>query len=387
MKTKVNTKELKAALELHARVVNGKQNYMLAGVRLKASKGKLEIYSTDLEVNLKSVIGGEVEKNGEAVIPYKVLRDVVKLVDTDQVDIELVEDKCRVDVVKVNTMPLEEYPLFPELSDRTIGIKHFNFDSLMDPINKIKGFVSTDESRIMITGILFDTPNNCLVATDSYRLGKAKVYLGKDMGQFVVPVKLFDIVNKIKPKPKHIDLMVDGETKDLKDNEGNIIEKDKLIANICLVSAGNHTITTRILSGKYPDYIQIINYDTGVYPKVYRIEVKDMVKKLDKAIKFGKDFGNEMPLQLKFDTTQANLYIDIKELGILEDSIDIKTVKNEQTPDLEGNIDIAFNPSFLKEGILIFGNKVNLYFRDNLRPVLICNDSELQYALMPVRIS
>jgi len=50
----------------------------LSGVQLAAAAGALELRATDLEVGLRVPVAAEVERDGEAVLPARLLLDVVR---------------------------------------------------------------------------------------------------------------------------------------------------------------------------------------------------------------------------------------------------------------------------------------------------------------------
>ncbi len=420
MKVKVNTKELKNVLAIHKKILTGKiNNFILTGVYFEANKCSLTVSSTDLERSLKSIIESEVISEGKCVVPFKIIDNIVNCCNDEYITLELnTELELIADKVKANTFSLDEYPAFPPLNP--VNTLKLNYDDFIDSLNLIINSASKDESRVILTGILFDTVNNCICTTDSYRLSIADFYFNKDCGKFVIPGNLYPIFKElIKSKVKSFTIGV---------------EENQIAFKI-----GNHVIVSRLLSGNYPEYEKLMPTDFNYQ---YEIESKDLNKVLDKCNKLFK--SEAVPIKITFNTVKADTEMNVREIGNYQDNIPVKTIAKEKpyfkVISSTGNIDsrkfntiqeaeefvlnisdsllpsnyddaftqeqydniedydvsivkiipdeitIAFNPEYLKDGIKYFDNPI-INIVEPLKPALITQeDSKLKYLLMPIRV-
>ena len=443
MQCKVNTKDLKDVLALHKKIVTKKQSYnytfILTGVKLKTDNDSLEVITTNLEQSLKTKIESEIVADGEVLLPFTVFENTVKACDTETIEIETIEEiktrtkivtikesyqdpktnewispvteekdveytevKCKVDKMLINAMDLEEYPKFPELKDGKV-IENLPFEELITSISKIIKTVSTDESRVILTGIYFDTANNQLVGTDSYILGVKKYQFHTDIGQFNLPGKCFPILKDIlkQYKVEKFDLAV--------------TESDTHF------TIGKHIFVSRNLTGKYPDYQQLIPAD---FDMQVNLNCKNLIKVLDKSSKIIKDTtpqGSVIPVKFLFGKNHLEIVKTDREIGTYKDNMAIETIKGKLIYEIQkdgkpiikaksiiqaqnyitehfddpenyniiekpGELLMAFNPHFLKKALENF-ETVNLFFKDELRPIAVKNDDSLLYVVMPIRIT
>src|SRR5438552_5022632 len=68
----------------------------LSGVLLRAEGGSLELQATDMEIGIRVKAAAEIERDGVAVLPGRLLLDVVRSLPND--DLALTYDSSRQDV-------------------------------------------------------------------------------------------------------------------------------------------------------------------------------------------------------------------------------------------------------------------------------------------------
>ena len=362
MKLTVNTKELKKALELHKKI-KSKATPILNGIRLKeqSDNSTLELYNTDLEFSLKSTIEAVVDTPGEALIPLKNLENIVKNTDAKEISLELLDDKVKLGAVSLNTLSLEEFPIYPEVTGKSTIV---DSELFFNALTKLYDCVSRDETRNpILAGYCLNTKDNEIVATDSYRLGVAKFAFPDTIemetgGNLIIPLKVYDILKKV---PREV----------------MTITTDK---EAIAFKVGNIELITRLLSGKFPSYQQLIPENQDIN---FEFEPEDLIKQLVKVEKvlFLNEYG--MTVKLTFETNSIKVSAEVKEIGSYEDQI--VAVGTVETP--EKSVQIAFNPSFMVQILKQFEGRVNLGITDELRPVIIKQTEELKFLLMPIRIS
>jgi DNA polymerase-3 subunit beta len=92
----------------------------LSGVQVAASGAGCELRATDMDVGLRVPIEAEVIRDGVVVLPARLLLDVVRLLPTPQISLELRAQEQDVELVSGNatfhirTLRAEDFPPFPE---------------------------------------------------------------------------------------------------------------------------------------------------------------------------------------------------------------------------------------------------------------------------------
>ncbi|GAH86250.1 unnamed protein product, partial [marine sediment metagenome] len=185
----------------------------------------------------------------------------------------------------------------------------------------------------------------------------SKFYFNRDIGNFVMPGICIDILKNIKEKK--FEMLVD---------ESNIY-----------FYIGNHTLVTRVLTGRFPEYKELMP-DSGDY--IYKFKTADMINTVTQANNMININNENIPVKLKFNTVEVDITMKNKEVGEFLDEVKIVTLKSKDKKELA----FAFNPDFLNEGLANF-DEVHMYVSDPLRPVIFKNDEELKYLLMPIRVN
>jgi len=446
MEFKIKTKNLKAVLPAVKKALAKKvPSFVLAGVLITATKNEVELETTDLETTLKVRLQAETVEEGSVLIPFKTLEKLgavckeetleFKTTETEKerttsewrpkedgeegeseyVDIKekYIETKLKVYKLELLTMDKNEFPKNPDLTGEGIG--NLNFNPFMANLKKVSEFASTDESRVILTGILLN--HNELVATDSYRLAVAT--LDFDLGKSVVIPK--NAVEVLKP----IEKVVRPEAK------FGVITEEQGISFEIASEKYSFTVITRALSGKFPEYKQLMPTGEGADWQ-YKVNSKELITVIDEADKLLEmTKGYQIPIRTHFSEGRIEVSAIVKEVGAYESTINainqkesihylifngenikVHSVNNRADAELwirnatppEGadtdkeeikvhytiqestELVTAFNPYFLKTCLKNFSEPVlNLY--DPLKPMLITEDgNSMRVIIMPIRV-
>src|SRR5437870_10720141 len=146
---------------------------VLAGIRLVAGGGELELAATDMELSLRTAVPATVTSEGSVVVPGKLLSDLARLLPPGEVALEVQEASLNVTsgsyASRLHTYAAEDFPRLPpsDLSLTTLAAA-----PLLETIDRVSRSASRDESRPVLTGILvrFEGSALTMAATDSYRL-------------------------------------------------------------------------------------------------------------------------------------------------------------------------------------------------------------------------
>src|ERR671932_872336 len=177
MKFAIDRGRLLAALGIAVRGASTRSAIQtLAGVMVRAEEGSVELQATDMELGVRVRVAVDPERDGSAVVPGRLLLDVVRSLPKDDLSIEYRSSESDVEVVSgpsrfhLRTLPSDEFPRLPEIGDATV--MKLPAPAFVSTINRVARAASRDETRPHLTGVLVSASERELrmVATDSYRL-------------------------------------------------------------------------------------------------------------------------------------------------------------------------------------------------------------------------
>lgn len=370
MKIQTTRDELLNKLLFISRAMSPKiTNFVLNGVMLETEGSSMSIYGTDLETSVKSSTPVKVIEKGRVVVPLKILINVLKSFNESKIELELLSSSNELKVVcqnanfKLNTFSLEEYPQFPGMKKHN-SFK-INIENLKHLISKVQKSSSTDESRVILTGILLDLQEDLikLIATDSYRLVviEDKIKYKNNPIKVVVPTRVLDTISKSDFTSGEIEINIEeNQISFLVYSEGEL----------------NTTIISRLLTGKFPDYEKLIPSDFKHSILVGKDTILEVIRRISSISQ------DNIPVKLDIDKGKITVSMNIREVGSSSEDFEVSYG--------EEKLQLAFNPIFLLEGLSIMDEeKVILNIVEPLKPVLIKpeKDESLIYLLMPIRIS
>jgi DNA polymerase-3 subunit beta len=383
MKFEIARSELLNKLNFASRVITSKSLISaLSGILIEADD-KLYIYSTDLETSIKSSLNAKVIEKGRAVVPARVFINVLKSFPESKVSVELnlntnqLKVQCEKSIFNLNTFAIDEYPQFPQIKEKIKFL--IDFGTFKKLVNKSIKAASTEESRTILTGALIEVEKNPLneeanetspdlsyikmVGTDSYRLAyvEEKINYSGEPIRVVVPNKVLDNITKSDYTGKLIDINIE-------ENQISFLMQDDENTSTMIIS--------RLLTGKFPEYKQLI-------PKDFKHNIiLDKEKFLEVIKRISSISQDNIPIKLEIKNEKMIVSMNIKEIGSSSEELTI--------PYIDEEIEIAFNPNFLTDGISMIDEEKFLFsIEEPLKPILIkyTDSNSLIYLLMPIRIS
>ena len=262
-----------------------------------------------------------VYEQGAITIPAKRFSDIVRELPNgevvivarknNQIDIEGLN--CR---FKLNGLPKEEFPKFPEFKDKeSILIKQAD---LKEMIRLTNFAVSYEESRYVLNGILLEVTGDIvrMVATDGRRLAKMEKKLvqasTKDF-HIIVPIKAINEISRNLKDDGKVSLIQGG--------------------NQVLFNIDGILIATRVIEGEFPNYKQVI-------PKEIPQKVKIKTALLLAAIRRANLLSTPDFQAVKFELFKNKLVISksTPDIGEHREEIDIEYGHQE--------LMAGFNPQF-----------------------------------------
>lgn len=331
MKFTVLQTDLKDSLSLTSHFITNKaQLPILGNVYLKAYKSRLTLAATNLETSVSTSIGAKIQEEGEITINGKVLFDIVSNLRSGSVDITVIGEEINIKSSNFKSTLMgilaTDFPQVPDKVPSDNQIK-LNKKEIISALNKTVFAVSNDETRPVLTGILFKFSEKELelVATDGFRLSKVDLKFNQkvDFENFIVPRNAITELTKL----------TQGD---------EILLSYSKSDNLVIFGVGDVVLSSRVIEGSFPDFEKII-------PKSSSFRLAMDKEDLDQATKlsgvFAREAGNVVKLNIKKDT--LIVLAESSNSGSQETEVEAKIETDEKIP--EEGITISYNFRFIEE--------------------------------------
>lgn len=365
MKISIARSDLLDALTVVSKGMSARSTLpILSGVYMEAVGGNLVLQSTDLEVSVRHSTPALVEQEGTTVVPGKLLSDIVRALPeaavTLEIDKDVVSVRCQHAAFTVKTLNPADFPRFPELSvEKSVSLPAGVLSSM---VRKVAKAVSRDETRAVLTGVLFviEGPTIRLVATDSYRLAMVDKLLDEPVGEdieAVVPGRALDEATKLAAGTDSVRMGVSQ--------------------NQVVFEFGETTFVTRRVEGSFPNYRALIPKETETTIEVVTEEMTAAAKRVSLLAM------HNTPLRIAVlaDDQTVSLSATTQDVGDASEDLMVKVDGRD--------VEIAFNHAFLMDGLAsIPTDTFSMEIQSALKPGLLksSGDEEFLYLLMPVRL-
>jgi DNA polymerase III subunit beta len=346
----------------------------LSGVRLEVTGDRLRLSSTDLEISSELTIPVQAEADGVALVPGRLLGDVVRSLPPAAVSAEASADRlhltCGRATFDLRLMPAEDFPALPEPgADAAVAV--MKAEEFARTVAQVARAASADDARPVLTGVTLEATGSGLTAaaTDSYRLAVRTVPW--DQGA------------------EHTALVPRRALEEARRSAETLGAEVRLVLEAGQVTFdfGDRRLTTRLIEGRFPDFRQLIPGGFERRLDVDRAELMEVVKRVSVV---GEANTTSTPVTLHLTADTVRVTAGSGEVGQAEESL---------PGNLEGEaLQIAFNPRYLTDGLDAAGTeRVVLEFRDELKPAVLrpvtgddgsgaAVTADFLYLLMPVRV-
>jgi DNA polymerase-3 subunit beta len=339
----------------------------LSGVLLLADKDGLELQATDMELGIRVTLDAAVEREGAAVLPGRLLLDVVRALPQSELSLEYRSTEQDVELVggasrfHLRTLPREDFPNLPA-ADGATTIR-MPTDAFVETVGRVARSASRDETRPHLTGVLVSAAERQLrmVATDSYRLSVKETPLDEPLDGSLeanVPARTLQELSRIAAgaAADHIEIAA--------------------LENQVVFRVGNATLSSRLVEGRFPNYQQLLPESYEHELRIARAELQEVVQRISLLAQ------KNAPLRLRFSDGELEVSAQTPDLGDANERLPVP-FKGEQ-------FEIGFNPEFLRDGLdSAESEELVLKLISPLRPGLIQsgNDGGFLYLIMPIRLN
>ncbi len=353
---------LDAVLKLQ-RVVGAKTSMpILEGILLSAEQGKLNLISYNLEMGMKKTLYCNCSKEGDIVIPARLLSEILRKMDGIQVEFETDEKlnchiKCGEATFDIMGMAATDFPEMPSVIENdTLKI---DAKIMSEMIKRTIFAAATNEGvKPILTGINFSVTDSVLqlVGIDGYRLAirKEKVNDIKDI-EFTVSNKAVAEVLKL----------IDEESEIVEINVGK-----RLIS----FTVEGYTFISRLIEGEFVNYRKTLPEG---YTQRVTMNTRELIQIIERvSLLISESFST--PIRCYFNELNV-VFTCATTMGRATETFQTK---------LEGEkFEIGINSRYLLDALrVIETEQIQILFNGTKAGILILppDGEDFQYMIMPM---
>lgn len=348
---------------------------VLAGVLVEAhAEGSLTLSAFDYEVSAKVTVAADVAEAGSVLVLGRLLADISRNLPNLPVDISAdgskVQVTCGSSRFSLLQMPVESYPTLPATPASSGSIAG---DVFTQAVAQVSIAADKGDTLPILTGVRVEIDGDkvTLLATDRYRLAMREFTwnpVSTDASHVaLIPARTLSETAKALGAAASVDVAF-----------GQAGAGDGLVG----FDAGQRHSTTRLLDGEYPKVTSIFPTSVDTEAVVETAALVEAVKRVSLVAE------RNTPVRLRFSDGQVAIEAGTGEDAQASEAVECSLVGPE--------IEIAFNPQFLLDGLHALGMPfARLSFTQSSRPAVIAGQAEAdgegegayRYVLMPVRFA
>tara|TARA_B100002051_G_scaffold276694_1_gene326978 strand:+ start:22576 stop:23574 length:999 start_codon:yes stop_codon:yes gene_type:complete len=330
-------------------------------VLLEAKEGEVKLQATNLEISIEIPIKGKVEEDGVVAVPAQTFLQSIQFITQPEITLRTEDQVLQLETnnsnTSIKTFTTEEFPNLNQISGEeskiqaksfSYGIKSVAFAASQTSIKPELGSVYIQQKK---------EHSLTFVATDSFRLMEKTVsQKGLTLSQSIMV-----------PQKNALEL---AKVCDAVESDPTFIVND----NQCALKFDSGVyIASRLVTGNFPDYTQII-------PKEYCTHVTVLKEDLARSFKKTNIFLNKFR-QVSLMVTDTNLTISSQnnEVGHTTDTIKAQVEGDELT--------LSFNQQYIMDPLShLTEDSIVLSFAGVGRAMVMkgVNDKNIRYLVMPM---
>jgi DNA polymerase-3 subunit beta len=346
---------------------------VLAGMLIEAGE-TLKLSSFDYEVSAQMTMDIDADEAGTALVSGRLLAEISRSLPAHPVEITTdgakVTLKCGTAKFTLLTMPVEDYPSLPAMPPAAGMV---GSDEFAAAVSQVAIAAGRDDTLPMLTGVRLEIEGETvtLASTDRYRLAVRQLKWKPEQPDFsavaLVPAKTLSDTAKSLTSGAEVSIALAS---------GGSGSGEGMIG----FDGGGRRTTTRLLDAEFVKYQSLWPKETSAIAEVETGPFAEAVKRV------GLVAEKNTPVRLSFRQGEVVL-----EAGSGDDAQAVEVLGAS----LEGqDIDVAFNPHFLLDGLSAIGSDVaRLAMTTSTKPAVMTGkpandtDPDYRYLIMPIRLS
>ena len=344
----------------------------LLGIVIEAVNNEVYLSASDLETASKAHFKADIQENGKVLVPGKLLTEISRALPNKPVTFTLDGSRASVTTGSAKftlpTLSVTEYPNLPELPETT-GVAQS--DVFANAVAQVAIAAGRDDSLPTLTGVHIEINEELitLAATDRYRLAVREIQWEPTTPNLTTTALL-----RARTIAEAAKSLTNSKSVALSFTQN--INNDRLVG----FASDGKTMTSRLLDGTFPPYKHLLPQDVTTTALVEVSSFLDSVRRValvtDKTV----------PLRLDFNNNTLALEAGAGEEAQAREELEILLTGEP--------ISIAFNPTFLADGLTAIGTKfVQISFTGANKPAILMGKNDkngklidnYKYLLMPMR--
>ena len=344
---------------------------ILNNILIRTEEGRIKIVATDKELGLISRYDAEIREPGEITVSAKKLFEMVRETQGEDINLVTTENhqvtmKSQKVLYKIHGLPADDFPNVLESED--IALFSVQGAVLYDLIRRSSFAVSTDELRVNLNGVFFETevsvngPRLKMSATDGHRLAMAYSQPGEHGGLVlekgvIIPRKgLLEIRKLMEDETGEVSIGVD---------HGMFFVKTK-----------DTTLKVSLIDAEYPDYRRVVPVEKGTLLRFNKNIVLHALKRMNVM---SSDRYNGVIMTL----TENRLVLNSTnpDVGEANDEIEVSYEGEE--------LRVGYNVNYLIDAIEVVDDAEVLFeMRAGMKPGVVRTVGDDYYAcvVMPLKV-
>lgn len=373
MKVEVNSQALADAVAWTTRVIDVRPaSPILAGVRLEAIDGTLQLSAFNYAISARHHIEAGVDEAGSVLVLGKLLADITKslpaaktYLSTDGSTMTITSGKS---TFTMQLMPDAEYPDLPVIPSK---LGQVDAQTFTQAVTQASVAVSREENRPVLTGIRvqFQGDKVIMSSTDRFRLSRSSFTWTPENPDtnataLVRGALLRDVARSLD---EHQNIVVDFDT-----------ENPSLLG---FENAGRVS-TSQLIDGEFPAVDRLYADEYPIHAVINKQDLISAIKRVSLVAE------RNAPIRMAFTSQELTLTAGTADEAQAKEILDV---------DMDGeDITVAFNPTYLIEGLSAIAEPfVRMKMTTAVKPVEFNgqqeSDSEesmdYRYLLVPMRFN
>ncbi|TPF85936.1 DNA polymerase III subunit beta [Bifidobacterium sp. UTCIF-37] len=373
MKVEINSAALADAVAWTTRVIDTRpSNPILAGIKLEAIDGTLQLSAFNYEISARHHIEAGVDESGAVLVLGKLLADITKSLPAEKTYLATNESTMTITSGKstftLQLMPAAEYPDLPGIPPK---LGQVDAPTFVQAVAQACVAVSREENRPVLTGVRmqFDGDKVIMTSTDRFRLSRASfTWTPQDENVSTTTLVRGSLLRDVaRSLDEHQNVVLDFDT-----------ESPSLLG---FENAGR-TSTSQLIDGEFPAVDRLFADEYPIQAIINRTLLIDAIKRVALVAE------RNAPIRMAFSGQELTL-----SAGAVDEAQAIETLDIDMDGD---EITVAFNPSYLIEGLSAITEPfVRMKMTTPVKPVEFNGQQEsdsdesmdYRYLLVPMRFN
>lgn len=328
MKVEIDSAALADAVAWTTRVIDSRpSNPILAGIRLEAADGMLQLSAFNYEISARHHIEAGVDEPGTILVLGKLLADITKSLPAERTYLVANDTTLTITSGKstftMQLMPNAEYPDLPQMPQQ---LGQVDAPTFVQAVSQACVAVSREENRPVLTGVRmqFEGDKVVLTSTDRFRLARATFsWSPQDPAVNTTTLVRGSLLRDI--------------SRSLDERQNLTLDFDTESPSLLGFENAGRASTSQLIDGEFPAVDRLF---ADEYPIQAVIDKQSLIGAIKRVALVAE---RNAPIRMVFSGNELTLSAGAVDEAQAKEIIDI---------DMDGDdITVAFNPSYLIEGL------------------------------------